>query len=487
MSSVSFFLVGFLLILAWQEVLIINAILHNNNSDDGVEMEIMEKEELLGLFEVLDALVGDSKWAQQHPLPCTETPWPGVQCEISDQDPPLFHVTKIHIGTDILNPPCKYSATLSNSLLKLPYLRTLSIFNCFLGSSEVILSPNLFGSSSFPPLEHLALGSNPSLSGEIPPSLATIASLKVLILSQNNLEGKIPKEIGGLGILEQLDLSDNSLRGQVPLEIGGLEKLTILDLSLNGLEGQVPCSLGRLQLLQKIDISSNSFAGVIPAEIGKLKSLILLDLSHNSIVGPLPKTLSGLENLEYLIVDHNPLNTDIPKFLGSLRKLQTMSFSACGLRGPLPHSWSSLEHLSALSLDHNKLTGTVPPSLGTLSSLKHLNLSNNELSGELSLPEDFINRLGKRLDVRGNNGLCTSNQSEVPLCLNNNETRSSSSRKDKTLSARKHPNDQSERIKPADDHEHPSNGSSEPEAPFLMQKLTSLSFINVVSFLSFFL
>ncbi|KAF3449948.1 hypothetical protein FNV43_RR06027 [Rhamnella rubrinervis] len=480
MASVSFLAFG-LLVLACNEVLI-SAILHNNNTDVEVETMIMEKEELLGLFEVLDALLDDSKWAQQHPLPCTETPWPGVQCEIGDQDPPLFHVTKIHIGPDILNPPCKSSARLSDSLFKLPYLKTLSIFNCFL-ESNFTLSPTLFDSSSFPPLEHLALGSNPSLSGLIPPGLAKVVSLKVLTLSQNKLEGRIPREIGGLVTLEQLDLSDNSLSGEVPLEIGGLENLTILDLSWNGLEGQVPCSLGQLELLQKIDLSSNSFMGRLPSEIGKLKNLILLDLSHNSINGPVPETLSGLENLEYLIVDHNPLNTEIPKFVGSLGKLQTMSLSACGLRGPiLPFSWSSLKHLSALSLDNNSLTGTVPPSLGTLESLEHLNLSNNELSGELSLPEDFINRLGKRLDVRGNNGLCTSNHLQVPVCLN---------RKDKALSTGKHPDDQSERIKPADDdHEHHMNeSSSESEAPFLKQKLIiSMSvIITVCSFLSIFL
>ncbi|KAL5577257.1 hypothetical protein UlMin_018956 [Ulmus minor] len=388
-------------------------------SSDGFGAD-MEKEELLGLFEVFDALLDDSDWAKYHPQPCSETPWPGVQCEESDESP-IFHVTKIHIGQDILNPPCKSSAKLSNSLLKLPYLRTLSAFNCFL-TSPVTLSPALFGGLSS--LEQLVLQSNPALSGEIPPSLGKLPSLRVLSLSQNNLEGKIPREIGEMIVLEQLDLSYNNLTGEVPEEIGGLENLSILDLSWNTLEGQVPSTLGQLQLLQKIDLGSNRLVGRIPPDLGKLSRLVLLDLSNNFINGPMPETLSGLVHLEYLIAYHNPLNTGVPQFIGQLRNLQTLGLSSCGLTGSLPNSLSSLKHLSALYVDNNSLTGTIPSNLGTLPCLDNLNLSYNQLSGELLFSGDFFERLGKRLDVRGNNGLCISNLKnisaylETPACLN---------------------------------------------------------------------
>ncbi|KAL6197411.1 hypothetical protein ACLB2K_033020 [Fragaria x ananassa] len=344
-SSVCLFLVGFLLYAG-------KGFAEMPFSDDEVPLE-MEKEEFLGILEVMGALLEDSDWALEHPQPCTETPWPGVECEIGDEDPPMFHVTKIHIGPDILTPPCKSAASLSESLLKLPYLQTLSIFSCFT-TSQVTLSPKLFGALSS--LEHLTLVSNPTLSGEIPSSLSQISSLRILSLSQNNLQGKVPSKIGSLVSLEQLDLSYNNLSGQIPEEIGGLESLTILDLSRNVLEGQAPSSIGQLKLLQKIDFSSNR------------------------------------------------------------------------LRGPLPNFLSSLKNLTALSLDNNSLTGTVPPNLETLPSLDLLNLSNNQLIGELTLPEDFIERLGKRLVLRGNNGLCTSNSLHnkenisgyviAPLCLN---------------------------------------------------------------------
>ncbi|KAM7505833.1 hypothetical protein LguiB_004737 [Lonicera macranthoides] len=368
----------------------------------GGEM-VMEQDELLGLFEVIGSLLGDPTWAQMHPQPCTETPWPGVQCEVSsDQDPQIFHITKIHIGPDILVPPCKNSAKLSNFLLNLPYLKTLSLFNCFT-NSPVFLSPSLFG--PFSSLETLVLDSNPSLFGEIPTSLGQVPNLRVLCLKQNNLEGNIPNEINGLVNLEQIDLSYNNLTGSIPKEIGGMKKLTILDLSWNGLQGQLPFSLGHLHFLEKIDLSSNKLQGSLPQDLGHLEKLVLLDLSHNSLSGPIPETLSGLQQLEYLVIDDNPIDTGVPIFIGSLKKLKVFSCSGCGLVGPILTILSNLKNLSALSLDNNGLKGTIPSNLGTLPNLDQLNLSKNQLSGEVLLPKEFINRLGKRLDLKGNSGL----------------------------------------------------------------------------------
>ena len=428
MASRCFLLVG-LLVLAPMVII----------ASDGGETEaetaaLMEGEELLGLFEVMGSLLEDPSWPEMHPQPCSDTPWPGIQCEISQEDPPIFHVTKIHVGPDVLIPPCKANASLTaKSLLKLPYLRTLSIFECFLTSS-VILSPELFG--GFSSLEHIALESNPSLQGEIPPSLGEVPNLRVLCLTQNNLQGEIQKELGGLGSLEQLDLSYNNLSGEIPAEIGGLKSLTILDLSWNGLEGRLPSTLGNLHLLQKFDLGSNRIAGRLPQDLGKLKRLVLLDLSNNFLTGPMPETLSGMEHLEYLMIQHNPLNTGIPLFLGTLRKLTVLSFSGCGLTGPIPNYFPSLRNLTALSLDKNSLNGIVPTNLGTLPRLDQLNLSQNHLSGELLFSEEFIYRLGKRLDVRENGGLCTSNRLykknisvylATPVCLHSEESRNNES------------------------------------------------------------
>ncbi|KAI3455995.1 hypothetical protein Pfo_012658 [Paulownia fortunei] len=406
MAFLSLLLVGVLVFLAANGVMCFDIGGGGGGGGSGVDME---EEELFGLFEVMSSLLEDPTWAQMHPLPCTDTPWPGVECELLEETS-IFHVTKIHVGADVVNPPCKASAKISESLLKLPYLKTLSLINCFT-KSPVSLSKPLFGSLSF--LEHLALESNPSLSGEIPSSISNLVSLKILCLSQNNLSGEIPKEIGGLVNLQQLDLNHNNLSGSIPEEIGSLERLAILDISWNSLQEAVPSSIGGLQFLEKIDLGSNKLQGRLPQELGKLKRLVLLDLSHNTLTGPIPENLSGLQQLQYLIMEDNPLNTSIPSLVGSLIKLTVLSFSGCGLTGPIPTTFSNLTNLIALSLDSNSLNGTVPPEFGTLPSLDMLNLSRNQLSGELLFPQDFINRLGRRLDIRENNGLCTKQEAQT--------------------------------------------------------------------------
>lgn len=382
-----------------------------------------EDEELLGLFEVMGALLDDPDWAQAHPQPCTDTPWPGVDCEVSIENPSIFHVTKIHIGPDIIFPPCKPSAFLSESLVKLQYLKTLSIFSCFV-TSNVTLPPSIFHPSSS--LEHLALQSNPTLYGDLPQTLGEVASLKVISLSQNNLQGNIPKQIGGLLCLEQLDLSYNHFSGHIPNEIGGLKSLSILDISWNEIEGDLPDSLGELQFLTKMDLGSNKLTGKVPTTLGRLKRLVLLDMSHNFISGPIPESLSSLELLEYLLIDDNPIKARLPQFIGFLKNLESISISGCGLIGPIPNSLSSLKNLTSLSINNNSLMGTVPPNLGSLQNLDELNLSHNNLSGVLEFSDEFIGRLGTRLDVRGNRGLCISYELhkknlssylEIPACL----------------------------------------------------------------------
>lgn len=427
MSSFSFTL--FLL-------LVLHVLMLCNLANGSDEMVTMEDGELLGLFEVMGSLLDDPTWSQVHPQPCTDTPWPGVQCELmaqengenglQDYNPTIFHVTKIHIGSDILTPPCKPNATLSSKgLIKLPYLKTLSLFNCFT-MTPFSLSSSLFENNTLSSLEHLSLVSNPSLHGNIPSSLGHIQSLRVLSLSQNNLNGEIPQGICSLVNLQQLDLSYNHLSGAIPQEIGNMKSLTIFDLSYNMIGGQVPSSIGQLKSLQKIDLGSNALSSRVPQELGNLTKLVLLDLSHNFISGPLPESLSGLRELEYLVIQDNPINTRMPMFIGSLGRLKVLSFSRCKLMGPILSSLSILKNLTTLSLDNNHLNGTVPSSIGSLPNLEQLNLSQNQLSGELLLSQEFIRRLGMRLDIRGNNGLCvknnTSSEIKSPSCISSSRT-----------------------------------------------------------------
>jgi hypothetical protein len=194
---------------------------------------------------------------------------------------------------------------------------------------------------------------------------------------------------------------------QIPEEIGAMSSLTILDLSWNSIGGGVPATLGKLQRLQKADLSYNRLAGRVPPEAGSLRELVFLDLSHNSLAGPLPSSLAGLSRLQYLLLQDNPLGTAVPAVVGSLRRLQVLGLSGCNLTGPIPRgAFAALASLTALSLDRNRLDGPIPASLAALPQLGQLNLSQNRLAGEIALPGEFVARLGRRLDVRGNDELC---------------------------------------------------------------------------------
>ncbi|KAL3643661.1 hypothetical protein CASFOL_014476 [Castilleja foliolosa] len=390
-------------------LLLILVFLASNNTvvcfdfgDGGMDME---EDELFGLFEVMGSLLEDPSWAQMHPSPCSDTPWPGIECEHLEQST-TYHVTKIHVGPDVLSPPCKASAHISSaSLQKLPYLKTLSLTSCFT-NSPIFLNKSLLGSLKMPFLEQLSLQSNPSLTGEIPSSISNLGNLIILCLSQNNLVGQIPEEISGLFNLRQLDLSHNNLTGPIPEKIGSLKNLAILDLSSNYLENPLPNSIGRLRFLEKIDLSFNRLQGFLPRGLGGLKMLTLLDLSHNALTGQIPNEFSGLQQLQYLIMDGNPLNASFPELIGSLGRISVLSLSGCGLKGPIMTTFSGLTNLTALSLNDNRLNGTVPAGLGLLPCLDMLNLSRNQFVGELLFSRDFMDRVGERLDFRENNGLC---------------------------------------------------------------------------------
>ncbi|WVZ59927.1 hypothetical protein U9M48_010009 [Paspalum notatum var. saurae] len=374
----------------------------------GGDAPALPRAELAAVFRVMADLLGDPAWARLHPRPCADTPWPGLQCEPAPDDARVLRATRLHFGPDVAVPPCRPGARLAAASLRgLPHLRTLSLFGCFDGGAGagVELPPAMFAGADS--LEQVVLKSNPGLTGPLPATLGGLRSLRVLSLSQNGFSGGIPRELGALAALQQLDLSYNNITGDIPEEIGGMASLTILDLSWNSIGGGVPATLGKLQALQKADLSYNRLAGGVPPEVGSLHALVFLDLSHNGLAGALPASLAGLGKLQYLLLQDNPLGTAVPAVVGSLRRLQVLGLSGCGLTGPIPRAaFAALASLTALSLDRNRLDGPIPASLAALPHLGQLNLSQNRLAGEIALPGEFVARLGRRLDVRGNDQLC---------------------------------------------------------------------------------
>jgi hypothetical protein len=174
----------------------------------------LPRSELAAVFRVMADLLGDMTWPRLHPRPCTDTPWPGLQCEPAPGDARRLRATRLHFGPDVAAAaaPCRPGAALSaDSLRGLPHLKTISLIGCF--ATAVELPPALFANATS--LEQLVLKSNPGLTGAVPATLGGLRSLRVLSLSQNGFRGGIPRELGGLATLQQLDLSYNNITGEV--------------------------------------------------------------------------------------------------------------------------------------------------------------------------------------------------------------------------------------------------------------------------------
>ncbi|KAF0924249.1 hypothetical protein E2562_009957 [Oryza meyeriana var. granulata] len=381
-----------------------------------VAMDPAERETLLL---VMEAVSSDRDWRSVGPDPCG-APWPGLECKPvpggGKVSATRLHVTRLDFGV-APNPTCKDAAAFPHLAFALPHLQSLFFVNCFknpAATTAFTLPPSANLSSSR--LQQLSVRSNPSLSGTLPPQLASLRSLQVLTVSQNALvRGEVPQGIGELKNLVHLDLSYNSLTGTIPSRIGELRSLAGLDLSYNSFSGSIPNKLGDLAMLQKLDLSSNNLTGGVPATITGLTSLTFLALSNNGLSGHLPAGLSDLRDLQYLIMENNPMGVPLLSELGDISRLQELRLANSGYSGSIPETLGRLVSLTTLSLENNHLTGRIPAGLSRLKRMYHLNLSKNGLDGVVPFDGAFLRRLGRNLDLSGNPGLCVDDRSVVQV------------------------------------------------------------------------
>ena len=218
---------------------------------------------------------------------------------------------------------------------------------------------------------------NNGLSGEIPPELGGLSSLRYLSLGWNDLSGAIPPELGSLSNLQGLSLYYNALSGAIPPDLGDLTNLETLYLEGNDLSGEIPPELGDLANLGILHLALNTLSGAIPPELGDLSNLEWLSLALNDLSGKIPPELGDLSNLGGLYLHENALSGEIPPELGSLSNLQFLFLSGNDLSGGIPPDLGDLANLRRLSLAANDLAGAVPPTFGELVSLTELELSRN--------------------------------------------------------------------------------------------------------------
>lgn len=255
--------------------------------------------------------------------------------------------------------------------------------------------------------------SREGLSGEIPPELGNMPSLRLLDLGANQLVGGIPLELGKLSNLQQLWLGFNQLDGTIPSELGKLANLTHLYLAGNHLSGEIPPELGNFVNLDSLHLESNELSGGIPPELGNLARLRSLTLANNQLGGEIPAELGNLPNLGSMGLHGNELSGEIPPELGNLANLRTLSLGGNRLVGAIPPELGELTSLTQLLLNGNQLSGEIHPALGNLSNLTSLELANNQLTGEI--PAELGNLTNLRVLVLEGNQL----SGEIPSELGN--------------------------------------------------------------------
>uniref|UniRef100_A0A804RBB8 Uncharacterized protein n=1 Tax=Zea mays TaxID=4577 RepID=A0A804RBB8_MAIZE len=115
--------------------------------------------ELTAFFRVMADLLGDPAWLQLNLRLCTDTPRPGLQCELAPDDARVLRATRLHLGPDVATLPCRPGARLYLASLRgLPHLQTLSIFGCFGAAQAPIELPlALFPGGDAPALELAAI------------------------------------------------------------------------------------------------------------------------------------------------------------------------------------------------------------------------------------------------------------------------------------------------------------------------------------------
>ena len=176
-------------------------------------------------------------------------------------------------------------------------------------------------------------------------------------LRNNGLTGNIPPEIVNLTSLKKLRLQGNSLNEEIPPALGSskLSKLTLLNLSNNDLKGQIPASLAKLKNLESLWLNGNQLSGEIPSGLGSsLSKLLALNLRNNDLEGEIPASLANLENLRLLQLSDNQLSGEIPSGLGNgLSKLRVLGLSDNDLDGEIPASLANLENLKEIYLRFN--------------------------------------------------------------------------------------------------------------------------------------
>ncbi|XP_045830498.1 receptor-like protein kinase [Trifolium pratense] len=287
------------------------------------------------------------------------------------------------------------SGELPTEMTNLKYLKNISLFdNQFSG----VIPQSLGINSSIVKLDCM----NNKFTGNIPPSLCFGKNLLELNMGINQLQDGIPSDVGRCATLRRLILNENNFSGPLPNFESNMN-LKYIDLTKNNISGTIPSSLGNSTNLTYINFSRNKFAGLIPPELGNLVNLVVLDLSHNNLEGPLPIQLSNCTKIDRFDVGFNFLNGSFPSSLRSWTNITTLILRENHFTGGIPGFLAEFNNLRELQLGGNFFGGKIPQLMGTMHNLFYgLNLSANGLIGDIPSEIGKLELL-QSLDISLNN------------------------------------------------------------------------------------
>ncbi|KAG0552050.1 hypothetical protein BDA96_01G475300 [Sorghum bicolor] len=347
------------------------------------------------LLNLSAALADPSGYLSTHWTPDTALcSWPRVSCDATDTRVISLDLSGLNLSGPIpaaalSSLPHLQSLNLSNNILNstafpdeiiasLKSLRVLDLYNNNLTGPLPAALPNLTD------LVHVHLGGN-FFSGSIPRSYGQWSRIRYLALSGNELTGEIPEELGNLTTLRELYLGYyNNFTGGIPPELGRLRALVRLDMANCGISGEIPPEVANLTSLDTLFLQINALSGRLPTEIGAMGALKSLDLSNNLFVGEIPASFASLKNLTLLNLFRNRLAGEIPEFIGDLPNLEVLQLWENNFTGGIPTNLGvAATSLKIVDVSTNKLTGVLPSKLCAGERLETFIALGNSLFGDI--------------------------------------------------------------------------------------------------------
>ncbi|KAJ3694154.1 hypothetical protein LUZ60_009634 [Juncus effusus] len=200
-----------------------------------------------------------------------------------------------------------------------------------------------------------------ALVGTLAPEIGKLATLRSLVLSDNNFYGMIPKEIGELKKLEVLDLGRNKLNEEIPLEVSDIPSLKQLILCGNGFQDQADDSNEEYEGLascvsRKVDCALRPTSGILHAygqtdesDSHSIKQPDIMQYSQDSGNHFRRKLIQQIYNLPTLLG-----NSDLPIIMPG------QDFQILTASGAFPASTNSKKQTYITSSINNNPSSGVP-------------------------------------------------------------------------------------------------------------------------------